>query len=164
MNYFKNCNDLNALKTEFRRLCLLLHPDHNNGNQKEFIAMYSEFKRLSNTLKFKTGFDKDKEFNADAFFDTVSKFDELTDININFVGSFIWLTDIVDGAMYRQKDAIKGISIDGYNAPRWARKKVSWYFSPQDYKQKYSKNKTIEQLKQTYQSKTFATRKSVLIN
>src|SRR5690606_17241308 len=137
MKYFNNCKDLNDLKSEFRKLCLKLHPDK-GGSHSEFIAMHKEFKSLANTLKHNTGFDKDKDFNADAFYSTVQMFNGLTDININFIGSFIWLTDVVNGAMYEQKETIKGITIDGLNPPRWANKKKSWYFSPKDYSQKFS--------------------------
>ena len=162
MIYFNNCKDLNELKNEFRKLCKVLHPDK-GGRQKDFILMMSEFKTLSKTLKFKTGFDKDKDFNASEFYNMVQKFDMLEDININFIGSFIWLTDAVNGAMYEQKETIKAISIDGLNTPRWARKKKSWYFSPKDYTQKGKSTKTLEQLKNTYKSKTYKTKQSIKI-
>lgn len=165
MIHFTNCKDLNELKTEFRKLCKILHPDK-GGSHSDFIDMQAQFDKLSKILKFKTGNEKDKDFSADKFYDLVQKFEDLTDININFVGSFIWLTDGEDskGAMYQQIEAIKAIKIDGLNPPRWANKKKSWYFSPEDYKQKSGSKKTLDEIKSTYGSSTYQTKKSTFIS
>lgn len=165
MTYFNNIKDLNNLKNEFRKLCVKLHPDTSGYNsQSDFIAMHKEFKDLSKRLKFNTGKESDKEFNEDKFYDIVKKFDGLTGITISFVGSFIWLEDAETGAMYKQKDTIKSINIDGYNVARWARKKISWYFSPSDYVQKSKGKKSLSEIKSTYGSNTFATKKSTFLN
>ena len=165
MIHFKNCKDLNELKNEYRKLCKVLHPDK-GGSHAGFIAMQNEFDILSKKLKFSTGFEADKDFNANKFYDLVQKFDALLDIDINFVGSFIWLTDTqgAAGAMYRQIETIKSIKVEGLNVPRWANKKKSWYFSPEDYKQKTGSNKTLEQLKTKYQGQTVQTKKSVSLS
>lgn len=161
MKYFTTVQNLDQLKTEFKKLSKSLHPDTSGyDSQSDFVKMYAEFKRLSETLKFTTGYDADKDFNADAFYNTVKKFDGLTDINISFVGSFIWLTDAVYGAMYKQKDIIKGIAIDGLKTAKWASKKKSWYFSPEGYKQFSKSNKDLEEIKATYGSMEFKTKTS----
>lgn len=157
MTYFNNCNNLNELKNQFRKLCKELHPDK-GGQQKDFVKMMVEFKTLSKTLKNKTGFEQDKNFNESKFYDLICKFDSLENIEINFIGSFIWLTDVVTGAMYQQKEIIKSIKIDGLNVARWANKKKSWYFSPLDYKLKSRSKNTLDDLKSKYKSDTFKTR------
>jgi hypothetical protein len=165
MNYFNNITDLNNLKNTFRKLCVKLHPDTSGYNsQSDFIAMHKEFKALSKRLKFTTGKESDKDFNEDKFYDIVKKFDGLTDIKLSFVGSFIWLEDVNTGAMYQQKDAIKSIKIDGYNSARWASKKKSWYFSPQDYKQLSKSKKTLSEIKSTFGSQSFTTKKAAYLN
>jgi hypothetical protein len=157
--YFNNCKDLNEAKDLFRKLCMQLHPDHNNGKDQEFIKMHAEFKTAANTLKFKTGFDTDKNFNPDNFYNNVQKFDGLKDVQINFIGDFIWLTDGAKyGAMYSQLEQIKKIYVEGLNVPRWASKKKSWMFSPIDYSQKSKSKKTLDELKQKYNSKTFTSK------
>ena len=104
MKYFEDCQTLDAAKTAFKKLCFKLHPDTSGfDSQQLFIDMQREFKTVSNTLKFKTGFDTDKNFNADKFYNIVRKFDGLIDINIMFIGDFIWLNDIVEGATKSQK-------------------------------------------------------------
>ena len=149
MNYFKNCTTLDEAKNLFRKLCLKLHPDH-GGKAKDFIKMRAEFKSLR--------FDKEQSFDFDKFESLIYAFNGLENIEINFVGSFIWLKDIEYGAMYRQKETIKSINLDGYNKARWASKKKLWYFSPVDYKKKSGKNTNFEQIKQFYGCKSFASK------
>lgn len=161
MNYFKDVKDLNEAKSLFRKLSLKLHPDTSGFNSHNtFVAMLKEFKAVTNKLKFNTGFEADKDFNADKFYNIIKKFDNLTNIKISFVGSFIWLEDISYGAMYEQKEAIKAINIEGYNNARWARQKKNWYFSPIDYKQKGRSNKTLDQIKDTYGANEFKTKQT----
>lgn len=161
MNYFKNVRSLNEAKNLFRKLSIRLHPDTSGyDSQAEFVSMYEEFKTLTNKLKFNTGFDADKDFNAEKFYHLIKKFEKLSDIKISFVGSFIWLEDIKPGAMYRQKQAIKEIKIQGYNNPRWARQKKNWYFSPEDYKQKGKSGKSLEEIKDRYGSHEYKTKET----
>lgn len=137
MKYFENIYNSDSLKAEFRKLCNILHPDK-GGNAKEFINMMNEY----NSIKDSFNNENEKEnLNSEQFYNILSQLEKLEDVNINFIGSFIWLFDNVEGSMYRQKDLIKSFLFDGYNTPRWAKVKKSWYFSPKDYK---SRGKAIE--------------------
>lgn len=165
MNYFNDITTLDQLKNEFRKLSMKLHPDTSGyDSQADFVKMYAEFKNLSKRLKFTTGHKADETFDADKFYNRMQHFNGLKDIKVSFVGSFIWLEDEVKGAMYQQKDAIKAIRLDGYNFARWARKKVSWYFSPQDYKQLSKGKKTLEQIKSTYGCNSFKTKQGKFLS
>ncbi len=161
MKYFEEVKTLDEAKNLYRQLVKRLHPDKEGGSHSLFVEMQNEFEKITKVLKFRTGKEEDQNFNADKFYNTVRKFDGLEDIQINFIGSFIWLQDLKFGAMFRQKQTIKEIQIEGLNFARWASKKKSWYYSPQDYKQVGSKNKSIEQLKSTYNSATFKTKQSI---
>lgn len=161
MNYFKGVKDLNEAKNLFKTLCKELHPDTSGfDSQSDFVNMHSEFKTLTKTLKFNTGFDSDKDFDADKFYNHLKAFDGLSDISISFVGCFIWLSDLKVGAMYSQKDTIKSIKLEGYNKPRWAGKKKMWYYSVLDYKQRFKSNKSIEDIKSKYGSNDFKTKQT----
>lgn len=155
--YFNNCTTLDQAKTLFRKLCKELHPDK-GGIAKDFISMFNEFKA------FKPSEGKEENFNADKFYNLIQKFDGLKDIQINFVGSFIWLEDLVIGATYEQKNSIKAISIDGYNNARFAGQKKLWYFSPSDYKQKAKSRKSFEEIKNTFGCNSYKTKKQLQLS
>lgn len=159
--YFQTCNTLDQAKTLFRELSKKLHPDTSGADTAHlFIKMFNEFK----SFKPRQTSDTDENFNADAFYNQIKGFDTLNDIQINFVGSFIWLEDIEAGATYYQKETIKAVKIDGYNSARFASQKKAWYFSPVDYKQKSRSNKSLEDIKNRYGCKTFATRQTIKIS
>lgn len=156
MRHFHNCKTIDEAKNLFRQLCKELHPDTSGrDSQNEFIQMFAEFKKFKPT----SGTEKDKQdfetFDASEFYNMIKKFDGLNDINISFVGSFIWLEDNVPGSTYFQREKIKAVEIEGYNVARFASVKKSWYFSPIDYKQTAKSNKTLEGLKSKYGCKTF---------
>src|SRR5690554_656011 len=153
MNYFNNITTLDEAKNVFKTLCKSLHPDTSGyDSHSDFISMHNEFKSIADKLKFHTNYESDKDFDADKFYNAFKQFDGLVDINVSFVGCFIWLEDVKAGAMYKQKDSIKSINIEGYNSARWAGKRKMWYFSSEGYSQKFKSNKTIEQIKETYGS------------
>lgn len=158
--YFNNCTTLDEAKTLFRELSKKLHPDTSGKDTaQEFIKMFQEFK----TFKPKQTNENDQHFNADDFYNQIKNFDVLNDIQINFVGSFIWLVDIEHGATYFQRESIKSIKIDGYNSPKFASQKKAWYFSPEDYKQKSRSNKSLDELKTVYGCKSFNTKQTFKI-
>lgn len=148
MNYFKECTTIDEAKTLFNKLVFELHPDTSGYNsQSDFIRMYNEFKGL----KLKDFSGKEAKANVDELYNLVKLFDELENITISFVGSFIWL----EGDTYSNKDKIKAISIDGMNPPRYASKKKAWYFSPMDYKKKGKKSLGLNEIKDLYGSKQY---------
>ena len=150
---------MDEAKTEFRKLCKKLHPDTSGYNSgSDFAQMYKQFKAFRPTKQTQ----QDEHFNADKFYDLVKKFEHLNNIQIDFVGSFIWLTDLEYGAMYKQKESIKKIVIDGYNSARFAGKKKSWYFSPQNYRQKSRSDKTLSELKSKYGCESYKVSKHQL--
>lgn len=140
MKYFLNVSNSNELKSLYRKLCNELHPDK-GGKASDFIAMMDEYNSL------KDSFNSEKEsdnLNSEQFYNLLQQLEKLTNVRIEFIGSFIWLFDEVKGSMYQQKEIIKGFIFDGYNLARWAKVKKSWYFSLADYK---SKGKAIDLLK-----------------
>ncbi len=162
MKYFNDCNTIDQAKNLFRNLCKFLHPDTSGrDSQSEFIVMFAEFKKFKPTAEQTEQQKEDyTNFDPSEFYDMIKNFDQLEEINISFVGSFIWLEDEIQGATFQQKDNIKAIKLIGYNNARFASVKKSWYFSPEDYQQKSRGKKTLEQIKNTYGCKTFKNKKS----
>lgn len=151
MNYFNNCNTIDQAKNLFRELCKKLHPDTSGfDSQNQFIEMFKEFKT------FKPN-DKETDFNKEDFYDLIKNFDKLNDINISFVGSFIWLEDLKTGATYLQRNEIKNIKLKSYKSAKFAPVKKSWYFAPENYQQKSKGKKSLEEIKNKYGCKSFKT-------
>lgn len=159
--YFTECQNLDEAKNLFKKLCFQLHPDTSGYNsQTDFVQMFKEFKNL----KFENKTNNENEnFNAEHFYNIIKMFEGLENIEIAFVGSFIWLTDIIDGAMYTQREKIKAITLENYNTARWAKKKKSWYFSPSDYVKKSRSNKGLEEIKNLFGSVEFKTKANLKI-
>ena len=153
MKYFLNVSNSNELKSLYRKLCNELHPDK-GGKASDFIAMMEEYNSIKDSFNNET---ESENLSAEQFYNLLQQLEKLTNIRIEFIGSFIWLFDEVEGSMYQQKEIIKGFIFDNYNLARWAKVKKSWYFSPIDYK---SRGKAIDLLKikskygvQSFQSK-----------
>ena len=137
MKYFLGVKNANELKSLYRKLCNELHPDK-GGNASEFITMMDEYNSIKDSFNNET---ESENLNAEQFYNLLQQLEKLTNIRIEFIGSFIWLFDEVEGSMYQQKEIIKSFIFDGYNSARWAKVKKSWYFSPADYK---SKGKAVD--------------------
>ena len=153
MKYFLGVKNANELKSLYRKLCNELHPDK-GGKAINFITMMNEYNSIKDSFNNET---EGENINAEQFYNLLQQLEKLTNIRIEFIGSFIWLFDEVEGSMYEQKDMIKSFVFEGYNSARWAKVKKSWYFSPADYK---SRGKAIDLLKikskygvQSFQSK-----------
>lgn len=159
--YFTQCTTIDQAKNLFRDLCKKLHPDTSGYNSNtDFIAMFKEFK----AFKPKETNENEPAFDGAKFYDLLKQFDSLTKIKVSFVGSFIWLEDIEDGATYFQREAIKSIKLDGYNSVRFASVKKTWYFSPLDYKQKSKSKKSLDQIKNDYGCNSFNVNGRIQIN
>lgn len=146
MTYFNNITNQNELKAFFRKLCNELHPDK-GGNSTEFIKMMKEYDSIKDN--FNTN-DEEVNLKAEHFYNILEQLNKLEDIEIQFIGSFIWLFDTKPNSMYQQKDLIKSFVFDGYNTARWANVKKSWYFSPKEYKRGGKKSYSINEIQSKY--------------
>ena len=53
--YFDNITTAQELKKEYRRLSFKLHPDHNNGDDREFKSMMQEYQQRLRKLIIESG-------------------------------------------------------------------------------------------------------------
>ena len=125
MKYFKNINSLEELKKEYKRLAMKNHPDR-GGNEEVMKMINTEYEKMFNILKDK----KEKENKKDnketctneSAFDFISIIDKLiniNNINIELVGSWIW----VDGNTYPIKELLKELKF------QWSSGKKKWYYT-----------------------------------
>ncbi len=158
MKYFKDCASWDDAKTLFRKLSKKLHPDL-GGSHELFIELVKQFESFTPTFNKENEF-ANKAFDKRKFGDIVSLLNVLDDVEISFVGSFIW----IEGNTYSQKDIIKGISLPNYNSARFASKKKAWYFSPIDYVKKSKKSYELDEIKAMFGSEGYTQKKILLTN
>jgi hypothetical protein len=124
MTYFANCHTSEEIKTEYRRLAMLHHPDHGGNVQtmQEINAAYS-FAIASATRSEKPGKTAQEYADLDAVNEairaTLEKIIRLPGIKIEICGLWLW----VSGETKPVKDHLKAAGL------RWAPKKEQWYFA-----------------------------------
>lgn len=149
MAYIKNVNTLEELKKMYKKLALKLHPDC-GGSDDAMAELNNEydnlFDQLKNTHKNKDGqtYTKETSETPDQFKDIINKLFALKmeGIEIEIVGSFIWIT----GNTKNYKDEIKALEF------RYSPKKYAWYKAPSDYKKRSRKNYDMNTIRGMYGS------------
>lgn len=134
--YFSDCRNIDDVKEAYRKYAKALHPD-NGGDAEEFkkmqaayTAAYNRYKGVhrkkaagntENTKKAAedTHSDYTDDFSAEAFASIIDKIIGLDGIDIEIVGSWIWLS----GNTYPYKDIIKAAGFF------WSSKHKKWYYS-----------------------------------
>jgi hypothetical protein len=116
-----------AIKTAYRKACAKYHPDRNPAGLEMMKAVNVAYRFLVDIVYDGSERPIDEEVNSDfgeALNAAINAVINLSDINIEVCGAWVWLT----GNTRPHKDEIKAA---GY---WWAKKKAAWYFRPQDYK------------------------------
>lgn len=118
IKYFAGVTTIEELKKTYRKLSKKFHPDVNPADDaaKIFIEINAEYEflfgRLGNEKTEKQGHKVDDSFRY--VIDKLIKYDEL---EINIIGSWVW----VKGNTYQYKEFLKDLGF------RWSSKNKSWY-------------------------------------
>ncbi len=142
--YFDSLRTLNEIKAEYKRLVKINHPDvgGDTATMQEINSQYSEaVKRIA-----RDGEGRDRENAAKEvpmeFVTILAKVVALEGIEIDLVGSWLWIT----GETKRHKDALKAAGF------RWASKKLAWYWYPEWAAVERGSRKSLDQIKDKYGS------------
>lgn len=145
--YFGNCKTIEDVKETYRKLAKKLHPDC-GGDAEEFKKMTAEyqtaFKRLKNIHRKadqKNTEQADQNFDyeetPEAFADIINKVVGLDGVEIEIVGSWVWLS----GNTYTHRETIKAAGFF------FSSKHKKWYWNGGHKKSKKHSKLTYEQVK-----------------
>jgi len=148
-NYFTNINTLEALKKEYRKLCKVYHPDLPTGNLAIMKFINNEYELLFEQLKHISTNKNDQAENVNTFKDIINQLIKF-DINIEIVGSWIWLS----GNTYSIKEEIKQLNF------KWSKTRKKWYYSEGLTKKKKGSNLGFDDIRNAYGSQKIKSNQS----
>ena len=147
--FFSSCKTLQELKTTFRELVKINHPDKITGDLETIKQINNEYELAFEYIKNNpiNETEKKSSFYAnvnDGFRETLEQIIFIPEIFIEICGSWLWVT----GETKQVKDILKNAGL------YWAANKKAWYFKPSDYKAKKHKTFSMNDIRGKYGSET----------
>lgn len=159
MKYFTTCATLEALKKEYRRLCMIHHPDR-GGDAATMAAINNEydeaFHRLQHqhrTTEASSSTESEDEEVPEEFRAVISRLVVLAGIDVEICGSWIWVT----GATYPNRDALKAAGC------RYSKSKVAWYWHDSTYIRRARRGYSMEEIRDLHGSEKIKTRSAAVL-
>jgi len=157
---FSNCSTVGAVRSEYRRLAMLHHPDRGGDNETMRAINLAYGRALSERDgEISTGFDgqpHEYHYNARVEKAAMDKVLEILGANlgvkVELIGTWVW----VSGDTKPVKEQLKALGL------RWHGKRVMWYWHVPSYRRRYSGVST-DALRRAYGSRTFETSEDSLV-
>lgn len=152
MKYFTACTTLEALKHEYRRLCMIHHPDR-GGDTATMAAINDEydeaFRRIQSgrTTTQQAAESHEAEEAPEAFRAVISRLVTLAGINIEICGSWVWVT----GNTYPNREALKAAGL------RYSKGKAAWYWKPEGSRSKARRQYSLDEIRDLHGSERIRT-------
>lgn len=149
MKFFANCETLDELKAEYRRLAMKHHPDR-GGDVETMKAINAEHDALFELLK-KQHNDSADEYHqttetAEEFREVIAALLKLDGLTVELCGCWLWIS----GNTREHKEALKAAGC------RWSKQKMMWYWRhPEDKRSYYRSKSTMSDIRQKYGSQVF---------
>jgi hypothetical protein len=146
MIYFCNCKTIDEIKTLYRSLAKIHHPDMGGSTEtmqvinSEYAFACAKILKGENVGSLET---EEEILKAEKYREALEKIIPLDGIIIELVGAWIWVT----GNTYPHRAILKA---GGY---MFAHKKVAWYFRTDEFKTHNRHQLSLEQIKTKYGSK-----------
>ena len=156
LKFFTTCQTIPEVKTEYKRLVKIYHPDLNPKEDTTEIMkkVNNDYEiRFSQIMAGVDPADKKDDRNRhnvnDQYREIINSLLHLEDIIIEIVGSWIWLS----GNTYPVKSHIKSLKFI------WSRDRKKWYWHSEEIKGKWDgkKKPEFEEIKGKYGCETFYT-------
>lgn len=145
MKYFKDCQTIEDVKQEYKRLAKQLHPDC-GGDAEEFKRMQADyqtaFKRYKNLHRNMEGetYEKETQETPEEFAEIINKVIHFEGVVCEVIGAWVWLS----GNTMIYKDAIKAAGF------WWSKSKKAWYWNGDKEKTKRRGRYSMNQLRERY--------------
>lgn len=151
MKYFENCKNIEDIKEMYRKLAKKLHPDC-GGNAEEFKKMSAEYttayNRFKNVHRFQAADQEEEtEYTAEEFANIINKVIHLDGVEVEIVGTWVWL----GGNTYPHRETIKAAGFF------FSSKHKKWYYNGNTKKSRKHSKLTYEQVKDIHGCKTVKT-------
>lgn len=154
-NYFTVSPDttLDSLKKQYYQLAKRYHPDV-GGNNEEFKAVGAEYEAIQKLLlkgnNFTTQNVSNEQNISDAFKAIIDRIIHIPNINIEIIGSWIW----VSGNTFPVKDELKQAGFKFQGA------KKMWFWHAGDYTRRGKGEISIEEIRANYGSQNITSQDS----
>ena len=157
MNYFATCTTVEALKKEYRRLCMIDHPDR-GGDAATMAAINNEYDEAFHRLQHSTteasgSTEAEAEEVPEEFRAVISRLVILAGINIEICGSWIWVT----GSTYPNREALQAAGC------RYSKINVAWYWHPAGEHSRSRKQLSLDEIRQLHGSEKINTRPGAVL-
>lgn len=157
MRYFKDCQNINEIKSLYRQLAKQNHPDKGGdlATMQEINNQYANAIKNAAFKNFTSSEERESEIlNAEQYQDAINAIINLEGINIEICGGWIW----VNGETYSHRAIFKA------NNFYFASKKVAWYFRSAQFKTSNRKTLSMEGIRTKYGSQTINTKSFKTLN
>lgn len=146
MKFFENVKTLDELRKEYRRLAMIYHPDK-GGDTVLMQILNDQYERLSKKLingnaDFSEGRKEYEQQVSEEIRDRLDRIIFIQGIEIEMIGSWIWIT----GNTFPARDMLKR---EGF---RFSHVKAAWYWHKGEYHKKSGKLMSMEAMRNAWGS------------
>lgn len=140
---FRNCKNVNEIKSAYRRLALKFHPDKSQDDGKMFRELnetYLTYLENWDGVEFE---DHTYYYNPDAekiIIDLFSKYCNINNLFCEIIGTWLWIS----GSTKEIKSLLKN---DGF---KWSHNKMSWYFHTGNFRKKSHLKLSLEEIRDLF--------------
>lgn len=153
MRYFKDCTTIQEVKSTYRTLALKNHPDRGgnvevmaeiNRQYKEALEWVARHQATASSSSSTAG--QDGKRTADdldgGYMAVINALIGIKGIEIELCGTWLWIS----GETKKNRLAIKNAGC------HWAKKKLMWYWRPEEYRCRSRKSCSMDYIREKYGS------------
>ncbi len=151
MNYFTFVKDLADLKSQYKALCRVHHPDL-GGSTEAMQKLNAEYDYVLSTGNFDFEETKSSMAHEMALRDIIERLVVIKGLVVELTGSWLW----IGGETQANKEILKSLGC------RWARKKHLWYFRDEaNARNGKGKSSSMSNIRAKYGSKVYASKRGM---